>query len=132
MYFIFKHAEKSRYRDEKGKFYHFDENSPNWEKVKEGARVLCYQKEDNWIFAIAKVGKILVRRKNGRKEFFALYEDYRKLEEPIFLDEEVRLKVGLKRSLELPSPGIIPISKETFERIVSLSRNKPISLNVKP
>jgi len=127
MYFIFKHAEFSRYKDEKGKVYHFDERSPNFDKVKEGARVLCYQKEDNWIFAVAKVGKILVEEKDGRKEFFALYESFERLEEPLSLDEKVRKKIDLKRNLELPPPGIIPISEETYKKILALiKKNKNI------
>ena len=122
MYFIFKHAKFSRYKDEKGKVYHFDERSPNFDKVKEGVKVLCYQKEDNWIFAVAKVGRIEVRERDGKKEFFAFYESFERLKEPLFLDEEVRKRVGLKRNLELPSSGIIPISKETFEKILALAK----------
>lgn len=123
MYFIFKHTDFSRYKDRKGKFYHYDERSPNFEKVREKAKVLCYQKEDNWIFAIATVGKIRVVKKKV-KNFFAFYGKYLRLGNPLFLDYETRKRVGLKRNLELPSPGIVPIEKGTYEKLLKMIRKE--------
>ena len=132
MYFIFKHVEFSGYKDEKGRFYHYTENSPNFKKVKEGAKVLCYQKENNSIFAFAEVKRIKVWKEKGVKNFLAFYSNYVELEKPLELSFEVRRKVKLKRDLEMPSPGIIPISAETFQKILRLARDKGIIDGKKP
>jgi hypothetical protein len=119
MHFIFKHVEFSTYRDERGKSYHYTQRSPNFQLVRKGARVLCYQKESNSIFAIAEVKRISRVRKGNELNFFAIYGNYRELKEPLVLTPKLRSKLGL-RDLRLPSPGIIPISGEVFERLVEL------------
>jgi len=116
MYFIFKHAEHSPYKDKPGEYYHYTQRSPNYSKVKEGSCVLCYQKETDTIFALARVGRISVREVMGVRNYRAHYEDYEELERPVFL-EDIRGHIRL-RDLQRPSPGIIPLDKETFERIV--------------
>jgi len=62
MYFVFKHVKNSPYRDRPGKYYHYTTASPNYKKVKPRARVLCYQKETDRIFARARVRKVMARR----------------------------------------------------------------------
>jgi hypothetical protein len=119
MHFIFKHVEFSTYRDERGKSYHYTQRSPNFQLVRKGARVLCYQKESNSIFAITEVKRIDKVRKGDELNFFAIYGNYRELKKPLVLMPRIRNELGL-RDLQLPSPGIIPISKEMFERLVGL------------
>ncbi|MDI6807094.1 MAG: hypothetical protein QMD14_04800 [Candidatus Aenigmarchaeota archaeon] len=121
MYFIFKHVKFSRYKDVKGKVYHYNEKSPNFEKVNTGARVLLYEKENNEIFALAMVARIKVSENNG-KNFFAFYKNCIHFEKPLELSYETRKKVGL-RNLELPSPGIIPITKQTFKNLIETIKN---------
>jgi hypothetical protein len=73
MYFIFKHVKYSPYRDRPGKYYHYTQASPNHEKVKAGAYVLCYRKEADQIFAKAKIGKIVVKETKRVRNYYAYY-----------------------------------------------------------
>jgi hypothetical protein len=116
MYFIFKHVKNSPYRDMPGKYYHYTTASPNHRRVKRGARVLCYQKETDRIFARARVGKVMTRRLGGVKNYYAYYEGYEELEGPVLL-EDIRRRVKL-RDLRRPSPGIIPLDEKTFVEII--------------
>lgn len=117
MYFIFKHAKFSRYKDIKGEVYHYDKKSPNFEKVKIGSKVFLYDKESNEIFGFGVIDKIKVVNGN----FFAFYKNYKHFKKSLFLDDKIRK--GLKiRNLELPSPGIIPISKKTFDELIKKLR----------
>lgn len=118
MYFIFKHVGHSTYRDKPGKYYHYTQASPNHEMVRRGARVLCYQKETDQIFAKARVGRVECKLIRGVKNFFAYYSSYRRLKRPVFLDE-IRGQLRL-RDLRRPSPGIIPLDKHTFEGMVEI------------
>ena len=118
MYFIFKHVEHSIYRDKPGKYYHYTQASPNHKMIERGARVLCYRKETDQIFAKARVGRIESRLIGGTRNFFAHYSNYRWLRRPVFLDE-IREQVKL-RDLRRPSPGIIPLDRRTFETIVKI------------
>ncbi|MCS7131178.1 MAG: hypothetical protein NZ934_00380, partial [Hadesarchaea archaeon] len=49
---------------------------------------------------------------------FAYYSSYRRLRRPVFLDE-IREQVKL-RDLRRPSPGIIPLDKHAFEKMVEI------------
>jgi hypothetical protein len=117
MYFIFKHAKFSRYKDVKGKVYNFDKNSPNWEKVKVGSKVLLYDKESNEIFGSAVISELKI----NENEFYAYYKNYVHFKKPIELTKEIREKLKI-RNLELPSPGIIPITKEVYEKLLDLGK----------
>lgn len=129
MHFIFRHRKFSRYKNKRGKVYHYDRGSPNWEKVKVGVKVLCYQIEKNEIFGIAEVREIEERAEG----FFALLKNYVRLRKPLVVDLEVMKKVKLGKSLGLPAPGIIPISRSTYSSLLKLIRekNKYIKLIVK-
>lgn len=111
MYFIFRHSKKSGYKDKIGKVYHFTEKSPNFEKVRKGAKILLYEKEKNSIVGIAKISKIEKRKVGKIRHFFAYYENFEKFKEPLFCDEKILEKLGVKIILDSKLPGIIPIRR---------------------
>ena len=66
MFFIFRHSEKSSYKDKVGKVYHFTDKSPNCKRVKKGSKVLIYKKENNSIIGFAEIKEIKVEKKDKR------------------------------------------------------------------
>lgn len=124
MYFIFRHSKKSNYKDKIGKYYHYTNKSPNYKKVKLNSNVLIYLKEINSIIAIAKISKIVIKREKNQIHYFAYYKNFKKIK-PILCDEEFLEKTKIKFYLDGKLPGIIPLNKKTFEKILKL-----INLNV--
>jgi hypothetical protein len=57
----------------------------------------------------------------NENEFYAYYKNYVHFKKPIELTKEIREKLKI-RNLELPSPGIIPITKEVYEKLLNLSK----------
>ncbi len=119
MYFILRHSENSNYKDIFGEIYHYTERSPNSKKLKEGSKVLLYKKENNSIIAFGKVVKIEVKNVNNQKHFFA-YLKCKRFKEPIFCDYRILKLAGIKFQLDSALPGIIPISRASFQKILKL------------
>ncbi len=120
MYFIFRHSKKSNYKDKIGKYYHYTKNSPNYEKVRKGSKVLIYVKEINAIIGKAEIREIKKFWKNNVLNFYAIYKNYKKFKNPIFCDYDFLEKCKIKYFLDGKLPGIIPISKETYKKILSI------------
>ena len=118
MYFIFRHSEKSTYKDKIGKVYHFTSQSPNYEKVKVNSWVLIYKKGINSFLGYAKIGKIEKKIEKGLIHFYAFYKNFKKFKQPLFCDEDLMKKVSFKLVLDRKMPGIVPISKKVFEAIL--------------
>lgn len=123
MYFIFRHSEKSSYKDKIGRYYHFTNKSPNYRKVKKGAKILLYKKEINSIIGVARINRIVKNKVNKTIHFFAFY-NLKKFREPLFCDNEFLEKVGINLILDSTLPGIIPINKSQFEKILGMIKWK--------
>ena len=124
MYFIFRHSEKSSYKNKIGEFYHFTNKSPNYKKVKEKCKVLIYKKEINSIIGIAQVGKIRKKKMNSLQHFFVYYEKFIWLKKPLVCNEKFFKKTKMSFKLDAKLPGIIPITKQQFKSVLNLIKSK--------
>ena len=118
MFFIFRHSERSGYKDVMGRIYHFTDKSPNYKKVKKNSKVLIYKKENNSIIGVAEIGEVKKEKKGKITHFYAIYRKFKKFKNPIFCDEEFLSRIGINLMLDGKLPGIIPISKEIFDRVL--------------